>query len=419
MAGGVVFPASVGYRNIIVSCAPTAISDGRIHCPAIPPAHSDVHRYTDRVTVPSLQQVVQTLAQEEGFALAGVAPIRLEDDAALSETLPELNTLETWIVEGRAGEMEYLKRRDSAGRLLRTSVTVPFPWVRSVVVCAVNYHCEQPYSLDAPADEQPAGWIARYAWSGKPAPAAADPDRLAPTDYHAVIRERLERLRAAMAGTLGEFQARCFVDTGPLVERVYAKYAGLGWLGKNTCLIHPRVGSWTFLGVILTSLELPAAERAALVPDRCGSCTRCIEACPTQALTPYSMDASRCIAYLTIEKRGALPEDLAALAGRQVFGCDICQEVCPWNRRAPFGEWPELQPRPELVNPALDWLETLDAATFRTLFRDSPLERTRFAGLTRNISNARRNFERGPEAAREQGKTGSPPQEQGGPISGG
>ena len=124
-------------------------------------------------------------------------------------------------------------------------------------------------------------------------------------------------------------------------------------------MIHESLGSWFFLGVILTSLELPREDWVQPMPDRCGSCTRCIDACPTEALAPYRMDASRCIAYLTIEKRGSIPEDLAAKVGRNVFGCDICQEVCPWNRRAPITDWPELQPRTELVNPALDWLANL------------------------------------------------------------
>ena len=352
-----------------------------------------------------IQETVQRLARELGFSLAGVAPVRLEDDTAAGGAtgLPGLDTLEAWMAEGRAGEMEYLKRRDGEGRLLRSSVTVPFPWVRSVVVCAVNYHCDQPYSLDPVSGDEPAGWIARYAWSGQSAPTPGEPGRMAPTDYHAVIRERLEALRAAMEHELGDFQARCFVDTGPLVERVYARYAGLGWQGKNTCLIHQREGSWLFLGVILTSLELLPEQRAVLAPDRCGSCTRCIDACPTQALEPYRMDASRCIAYLTIEKRGPLPEDLAGLTGRHVFGCDICQEVCPWNRRAPFGEWPELQPRPELVNPALNWLGSMDAEEFRAWFRGSPVERTKYAGLVRSVENAREHCAHNERSAEELG----------------
>lgn len=359
--------------------------------------------------IPSLQQIVQECARDAGFHLAGVAPAELGDaaasdretaaDARIHEGGSELSYLKTWIAEGRAGEMEYLKRRDVAGRLLRASVQVPFPWVRSVIVCAVNYNSDQPYSIDlelaSPMENR--GWIARYAWSGqrtaggKQGTGDAATGELSPTDYHSVIRERLEHLSAELKQRLGEFESRCFVDTGPLVERLYAKYAGLGWQGKNTCLINESLGSWFFLGVILTSLELPREDLVRPLPDRCGSCTRCIDACPTAALEPYRMDASRCIAYLTIEKRGPIADELAAKTGRNIFGCDICQEVCPWNRRAPITDWPELQPRPELVNPALDWLANFDDAEYRREFRGSPVERAKYKDFQRNVTMAQEN----------------------------
>ena len=339
-----------------------------------------------------------------GFHLAGITPVldaeNSDDNAA--RISPELSYFPQWIAEGRAGEMEYLKRRDADGRLLRSSVRVPFPWARSVIVCAVNYNSDQPYSIDSPAvetadkaEQRTPGWIARYAWSGHRQDKEEAAAQLEPTDYHSVIRDRLERLRAELQMQFGDFEARCFVDTGPLVERIYAKYAGLGWQGKNTCLIHESLGSWFFLGVILTSLELPREQWTSPMPDRCGSCTRCIDACPTDALEPYRMEASQCIAYLTIEKRGAIPAELATKIGRNVFGCDICQEVCPWNnrgnRRAPVTDWPELQTRSELVNPALDWLANLEEGGYRQLFRHSPVERTKYAGLERNVEIAREN----------------------------
>lgn len=281
--------------------------------------------------------------------------------------------------------MEYLQRRDAAGAYLRSSLRIPFPWARSVIVCAVNYNAAQPVSTEpAPPDT---GWIARYAWSGRPTTDGV----LEPADYHLVIRDRLENLATGLQGPLGTFQYRCFVDTGPLVERVYAKYAGLGWQGKNTCLINEGLGSWFFLGVIVTSLEVPQMERPATMADRCGSCTRCIDACPTQCLEPYLMDASRCIAYLTIEQRGEIAEELQSAIGRNVFGCDICQEVCPWNRKAPITDWPELMARPELVNPALEWLKNLGDKEYRGLFRKSPVARTKHAGLQRNVKIAMRN----------------------------
>jgi epoxyqueuosine reductase len=214
---------------------------------------------------------------------------------------------------------------------------------------------------------------------------------LSPTDYHSVIRGRLEHLTAELKQRMGEFQSRCFVDTGPLVERVYAKYAGLGWQGKNTCLINESLGSWFFLGVILTSLELPREDRVQPMLDRCGSCTRCIDACPTDALQPYRMDGSRCISYLTIEKRGPIADELAAKTGRNVFGCDICQEVCPWNRRAPITDWAELQPRAELVNPAMEWLANLGELDYRRMFRGSPVERAKFKDFQRNVVMAQEN----------------------------
>jgi epoxyqueuosine reductase len=193
-----------------------------------------------------------------------------------------------------------------------------------------------------------------------------------------------QRLQAS----LGPFQSRCYVDTGPLVERVYARYAGIGWTGKNTCILNQQLGSWLFLGVIVTGNELESGHSLKIADDRCGSCTRCIDACPTHALTPYKMDASLCIAYLTIEKRGMIAEPLRSQMGRQVFGCDICQDVCPWNRRAPVSEDPELAVRAELVNPALAWLAELDGERFRVLFRQSPLQRTKLNGLLRNVAIA-------------------------------
>jgi epoxyqueuosine reductase len=172
------------------------------------------------------------------------------------------------------------------------------------------------------------------------------------------------------------------------VERVAAKYAGIGWIGKNTCMINQKIGSWFFLGVILTSLDFNADLEGALpAPDRCGSCSRCIDACPTDALiAPYQLDSNKCIAYLTIEKRGALPQDdeLRSGVGRHIFGCDICQDVCPWNRKAPATNASEFQSRPGLVNPALDWLAAMSEEEFRRTFQGSPLRRAKRAGLRRN-----------------------------------
>jgi epoxyqueuosine reductase len=213
--------------------------------------------------------------------------------------------------------------------------------------------------------------------------------------------ENLRAVESLLHAHCGEetIQTRCYVDTGPVVERTFARYAGLGWVGKNTCILNEQRGSWLFLGVIATSLRLPQELTIAAAADRCGSCTRCIDACPTDALVaPRQMDASRCIAYLTIEKKGSIAEELRPLMGRQVFGCDICQDVCPWNAKAertrpiqsnaPAPIANEMQPRAGLVNPSLHWLASIDQSEFKALFRGSPLERTKLKGLQRNIAIA-------------------------------
>jgi len=324
---------------------------------------------------------IVAMAQEAGFSKAGIAPVPQpgESGPADFETY-----FEDWIERGYAGEMEYLKRRDQDNRLLRSSLRIAVPWARSVIVCAANYNADAPRSLDPAPPET--GWIARYAWTGYRSESSQVPSP--PSDYHDVLLARLKQLEHRLQQELGPFPSRCYVDTGPLVERVYALYAGIGWVGKNTCILDQQLGSWFFLGVILTGLELPA-RTVTLPADHCGSCTRCIDACPTNALVaPYQMDASLCIAYLTIEKRGPIPELLRSQMGRQVFGCDICQDVCPWNRRAPLSTDPELAVRPELVNPALTWLAELDADSFRSWFRHSPVQRTKLAGLLRNVAIA-------------------------------
>ncbi len=324
------------------------------------------------------------LAREAGFSKAGIAPI-----PPPVEQPPELSHFEAWIERGYAGEMEYLKRRDQDNRLLRSSLRIAVPWARSVIVCAANYNADAPKSIDPASPES--AWIARYAWTAyaQTGYAQADPGPGRPSDYHDVLLARLKQLERSLQQALGPFPARCYVDTGPLVERVYAKYAGIGWIGKNTCIIDQQLGSWLFLGVILTGLELPSAAPVKLPEDRCGSCTRCIDACPTNALVePHKMDASLCISYLTIEKRGPIPEPLRSQMGRQVFGCDICQDVCPWNRRAPLSHDAELAVRVELVNPALAWLAELDAESFRRWFRQSPVQRAKLSGLLRNVAIA-------------------------------
>jgi epoxyqueuosine reductase len=328
----------------------------------------------------ALQQLISSEAAKVGFSAAGIASV---PGSGSLEDLREREAFAQWVEQGNAGEMEYLKRRNDAGDLVRSSLRLAVPWTRSVIVCAASYNSEQPLSVQ-PAPEG-SGWISRYAWTARPSGSG----ELVPSDYHNVLLKRLEKLNASLKEHLGVFESKCYVDTGPLVERVYARYAGVGWTGKNTCILNQKLGSWLFLGVILTSLEVPADQRATLAADRCGSCTRCIDACPTGALTgPRQMDATRCISYLTIEKRGPIPPDLREGIGRQIFGCDICQDVCPWNRKVPIAADPELQPRTELVNPALDWLAELNQADFERLFFGSPIKRAKFEGLRRNVAIA-------------------------------
>ena len=348
---------------------------------------------------------VEARARELGFDLCGVVS---------AGKFPELEHTEAWLARGFAGEMKYLsdpRRRSAEGA---------FPGIRSVIVCALNYNTSLPRSTDVthlPEDAQPRGWISRYAWGD---------------DYHEVLQERLNELAAALRERFAEpFEARAYADTGPLQERILAKYAGLGWLAKNTLLLNQHLGSWIFLGAVLTTLDLaPTLEDGVLPPpDLCGSCRRCIDACPTEAFVePYVMDARRCISYLTIELRGAIPDELREPMGSHVFGCDICQDVCPWNRRAPATPLEEFRPRtfptalesvalkdgqPENIEllfgpgqqqisgvleeslflPRLEWLAAMDEAEFRSIFRSSAIKRTKWRGLVRNACIALGNSE--------------------------
>ncbi len=263
--------------------------------------------------------------------------------------------------------MKYLEARDDADNLKRASLKKTFPWARSVVVCAINYNTAQPYSVEH--SDPGGGWISRYAWGHE--------------DYHDAVMRRLRAVESQLRHEIAaDAITRCYVDTGPVAERVYAKYAGVGWIGKNTCLLNQSLGSWLFLGVILTSIGLEPDLPAA---DRCGSCTRCIDACPTDALiAPYQLDATRCISYLTIEKRGAIAEDLLPGMGRHLFGCDICQDVCPWNRKSPVSNASEFQPREGLVDPDLAQMANITEEEFREKFRGSAIKRTKRSGLRRN-----------------------------------
>jgi epoxyqueuosine reductase len=313
-----------------------------------------------------LTEFVKQAALDEGFALAGIAP---------ASPLRELDYFPAWIAAGYHGEMDYLAKTNEAGELRRAALANVAPWARSVVVCAANYNSAAPYSTQC--DDPARGWISRYAF--------------VEADYHELLLKRLRRVEGRMVERIvGEGHPRprtwCYVDTGPVVERVLAMHSGVGWTGKNTCILNQQLGSWLFLGVILCGHALPPDLPAA---DRCGCCTRCLDACPTQALVaPRRLDATRCISYLTIEQRGAAAPELRGKMGRHLFGCDICQDVCPWNRRAPVSPDPAFAPRTELVNPSLEWISGMNIEEFRRTFRGSPVKRAKLSGLLRNAAIA-------------------------------
>ncbi len=310
----------------------------------------------------------RALAVYSGFTEAGIV------------ALPHANTTRD---ADHAGDMAYLERVNEAHQLVRACVDTPFPWARSAIVCLANYNNPQPKSTDTAPNN--AGRIARYAWSTR-----VDPDgQRRPSDYHKVLLKRLKTIDAKLHQRFGEFESRAYVDTGPVVERALATAAGLGWSAKNTCLIHPKIGSYALLAVLLTSLEVEPEQAAFTVPDRCGSCTRCLDACPTGALiAPRQLDARLCISYLTIEHRGPIAANLMDQMGRQVFGCDICQDVCPWNRKAPIPADDQLTARAELVNPALEMIAAMDKQEFERAFNGSPVRRAQFDGLRRNVAIA-------------------------------
>ncbi|MFN7994952.1 MAG: tRNA epoxyqueuosine(34) reductase QueG [Bryobacteraceae bacterium] len=308
-------------------------------------------------------ETVKSLAKDCGFELAGVA------SAVPAGEAPYYHW---WAESGYAGEMQYLTDRRAA---VRDDPRNLLSSARSIVCVGKLYNGPQPYSTRFDANGR--AWISRYAWG---------------CDYHDVLRAGLMRLVEALRQhNSRSFDWKICVDTAPLLERAYARQAGLGWIGKNTCLINQKMGSWFFLGELLLSLDLEPDQPP---PDRCGTCMRCIEACPTQALVPvahpdgpkYALDSRLCISYFTIELRGPVPEAARSGLGAHVFGCDICQDVCPWNRRTPSSQEPVFAPR-HFAPPLLE-LAVLSEEEFRDMFRDSPIKRARYTGFLRNVAIA-------------------------------
>jgi epoxyqueuosine reductase len=303
---------------------------------------------------------VKARASALGFDACGIAP---------AADHPELRFYREWLDRGYAGEMAYLHH--TAER--RADVRNVLPSARTVIVTATVYNTDRPYSTEC-ADPDRAQ-IARYAWGD---------------DYHDVIGARLGMLLAWMREHSPEpFDARAYVDTGPVQERVYAQHAGVGWIGKNTCVINAELGSWVFLAAIICSLPL---EVDAPSLDQCGTCALCLEACPTQALVaPGILDSARCISYLTIELRADIPEEHRAAVGSHVYGCDICQEVCPWNAVAPRSADPAWQPRAAWDRVDLLTLSRQSDDELTVALRGSPMKRTKVQGLRRNIALALHN----------------------------
>lgn len=308
---------------------------------------------------------VKRLALAAGFDLCGIAR---------AEKHPKLARLKDWIALGYAGEMTYLA--DSLEE--RLDPMVALPTARSIISVAVVYNTDHPYSTDVDDPDRVA--IARYAWGD---------------DYHVVMRARLRELLARLAAEGGaDFEGLSCVDFEATQERVWAEAAGLGWIAKNTCVINPKLGSWFFLGEIITNAELAPDSP---LPDQCGTCTRCIDACPTQAIKtaagpagpagpePYTVDATRCLSYLTIETRGEIDSALQPAVTTQIFGCDICQDVCPWNRKAAVSTDPAWQPREGLAFPPLADLVRMSDAEWSALIKNSAMKRAGLSRLRRTL----------------------------------
>jgi len=316
------------------------------------------HSMTERVESKLTSRIVRDLAAECGFDVAGIATYN---------PVPEFARFQSWAERGLAGEMGYLTDHR---KTLRNQPENLLSGLKSIICVGLVYNAPEPWSTAFSDSER--AWISRYAWG---------------TDYHPLLRRKLEAFAAKLL-QLQEFSCRICVDTAPLLERSFARQAGLGWIGRNTCLINQNLGSWLFLGELLTTLEL---EPDSPPPDRCGTCTQCIDACPTGAIVPspdgqFELDARLCISYFTIELRSPIPESHRASLGHHVFGCDICQDVCPWNRRAATTRESGFLPRE--VAPPLERMAGLTESEFRALFRDTPVSRAKYSGFLRNVAIA-------------------------------
>jgi epoxyqueuosine reductase len=316
-----------------------------------------------------LISAIRQKAVELGFDLVGIAgigPSRHRDH------------FRRWLDQGNAGTMDYLARRFDE----RIDPAAYFPGARSVICVAMNYFV--PLQDVPPEQAMQHGRVARYALG---------------EDYHILIKDRLHLLADWIKSRVPDAQTRCAVDTAPVLERELAARAGIGWVGKNTCVISPKIGSWVFLGEVLTTLDLPPDSP---ITDHCGSCTRCLDACPTNALSePYQLDARKCISYLTIEHREEIAANLQRELGEWVYGCDICQDVCPWNHRAPTSSEPALQPRLDTGTLDVEAVQTWRPGEPNAILKNSAMKRVKLPTLQRNAAIVHENLKRGRARRRE------------------
>ena len=294
-------------------------------------------------------EIIKKTAKNLGFLSCGISEAEF-----LEEEAPRL---EKWLREERHGKMTYMENHFDK----RLDPRLLVPGAKSVISLLLNYYTDKKQVEGAPK-------ISKYAFG---------------TDYHFVIKDKLSKLFKAIQKHIGEINGRVFVDSAPVMDKVWASRSGLGWIGKNTNLISQKVGSFFFIAELILDVEL---EYDTPVTDHCGTCTACIDACPTDALTPYNIDASKCISYLTIELKDQIPTEFQNKIGNWAFGCDVCQDVCPWNRFAKQHEEPLLKPKSEFLDLTRDDWEELTEVTFDTIFKNSAVKRTRYEGLMRNLS---------------------------------
>ena len=293
--------------------------------------------------------LIKSAAKDLGFLSCGISKAEF-----LEEEAPRL---EQWLQDGKHGKMAYMEKHFDK----RLDPRLLVPGAKSVVSLLLNYYNDDIQKEGVPK-------ISKYAYG---------------TDYHIVFKQKLNKLLQTIHDEVGEINGRVFVDSAPVMDKAWATRSGLGWMGKNTNLITQKVGSFFFIAELIIDLEL---EYDTPVTDHCGNCTACIDSCPTEALTPYNIDASKCISYLTIELKDQIPDEFQNKMDNWAFGCDVCQDVCPWNRFSKSHSEPLFDPQPQILDfTKKDW-EELTEATFETIFKNSALKRTRFDGFKRNLS---------------------------------